>query len=89
MWSDTGPKIPWLTPVHVWREADGEGTAVVCQLIDNGPDMLVYPNHALDLTCWAAANWAGGLAIQDLPNDWDSPGFSYRIVGAASFAPAA
>jgi hypothetical protein len=84
-----GKHIPWLTPVTVWLEANGEQSAIRCILIDDGPDVLQYPDHALDLTVAAASHFAPGFPIKRLANEWSGRGFSYRIVGGAQYAPAA
>jgi hypothetical protein len=81
-----GPHIPWNTPVKVWREAEGEATAITCRLIDNGPNVQKYPSHALDLTVAAAQHFAAGFPAARLANDWSGSGLSYRIVGAAKYA---
>jgi hypothetical protein len=81
-----GPHIPWFTPVHVWLEAAGEQSAVVACLIDNGPDVLDFPNHALDMNPPLAALFAGaGVDPVALVNDWSTTGISYRIVGGAKW----
>jgi hypothetical protein len=80
-----GPHIPWLTPVKVWREADGEQMAVQCLLIDNGPDVSKYPSHALDLNPNAALHFAPGYDPEKIADCWSSDGFSYRIVGGAKY----
>jgi hypothetical protein len=83
-----GPHIPWGTRVRVWPEADGEDTAITVQLIDNGPDQESDPAHALDLTVFAASYFALDIPISRIANDWEATGFSYRILGAAKYAPA-
>ena len=80
-----GTHIPWLTTVKVWREADGESTAIDCLLIDNGPDVLVYPSHALDLNPNVALHFSPGFDPRKIANDWSGAGFSYRIIGAAKY----
>lgn len=80
-----GPHIPWHTPVKVWRESEGEATAITCTLIDNGPDISRYPTHALDLTVAAAAHFAPNFPPRRLANGWAGVGFSYRIVGGAKY----
>jgi len=40
--------IPWGTKVKVWKQIQGEATAITVSLIDNGPLVRVYPTHALD-----------------------------------------
>jgi hypothetical protein len=80
-----GPHIPWKTPVKVWREAEGEATAITCLLTDNGPDVLHYPTHALDLNPVAAAHFAPNFDPRQLANKWGGVGFSYRVVGGAKW----
>jgi len=80
-----GPHIPWLTPVKVWREADGEQTAVICILIDNGPDVLQYPDHALDLNPNVVLHFVPGYDPKKVADDWSEAGFSYRVVGGAKY----
>lgn len=82
----SGEHIPWFTPVHVWVTSAGEGTAVVASLIDNGPDVLDCPTHALDMNPPLAAIFAGaGIDPVALVNDWSTAGISYRIIGAAKY----
>ncbi|EDY16699.1 hypothetical protein CfE428DRAFT_5812 [Chthoniobacter flavus Ellin428] len=81
-----GPHIPWETLVRVWREATGEGNSITVRLIDNGPDVLHYPTHALDLTEAAAAHFRRDIPRDRLANEFEEPGFSYRILGAAPYA---
>jgi hypothetical protein len=81
--------IPWLIKVKVWKESDGEDTAIICAQIDNGPDVLKYPTHALDLTVAGAHHFAPSIPLHDLANEFELSGLSYRIVGAAQYAPTA
>jgi hypothetical protein len=82
-----GPHIPWKTVVMVWREAEGEKGAVACELIDNGPDVLRYPTHALDLNPNVALAFNPDFDPCAIANEWMSqPGeFSYRVVGGAKY----
>jgi hypothetical protein len=80
-----GPHIPWGTPVRFWRDSEGEATAIELKLIDNGPNDLVCPTHAGDMTVWAAHHFKPLMRIQDLANDWEGSGFSIRIVGGAKW----
>jgi hypothetical protein len=80
-----GPHIPWQTVVKVWREEEGEESAVDCILIDNGPDVSNYPSHALDLNPNVALHFAPDFDPKKLANQWSSGGFSYRIVGGAAY----
>lgn len=80
-----GPHIPWGTQVNVWRTADGETKGVICKLIDNGPDVRDYPNHALDLNPNVAAYFAPDFDPKKLANEWSGEGFSYRIIGGAKW----
>lgn len=80
-----GPHIPWRTVVMVWREAEGESTAVHCILIDNGPDVSKYPTHALDLNPPAALHFCPDFDPKKIANDWSGSGFSYRIIGVAKW----
>ncbi len=52
-----GPHIPWKTIVLVWNEDTTEEFAVPCILIDNGPNVLKFPSHALDLNPNVAAKF--------------------------------
>jgi hypothetical protein len=78
-----GSHIPWKTNVKVWREADGEETAVECILIDNGPDISKFPSHALDLNPNVVLHFAPGFDPKKVANQWSEDGFSYRIIGGA------
>jgi hypothetical protein len=80
-----GPPIPWKTRVKVWREADGEQTAVECILIDNGPDVSKYPSHALDLNPKVALHFAPTVDPKKVADQWSENGFSYRIIGGAKY----
>ncbi len=80
-----GPHIPWSTPVTVWRELEGEETAIECQLIDNGPDVLKYPTHALDLTPCAAMHFDPELTLRFVADDFEKTGMSFRVIGGARF----
>lgn len=80
-----GPHIPWLSTVKVWRETDGESAAIDCILIDNGPDVLVYPSHALDLNPNVALHFVPGVDPRKIADDWSGTGFSYRVVGGAKY----
>lgn len=80
-----GPHIPWNTVVMVWREADGESTAVACVLSDNGPDVKLYPEHALDCNPNVVLHFEPGLDPKKVANTWMRKGFSYRIVGGAKY----
>jgi len=81
-----GAHIPWGTLVRVWREVDGEDTAITVQLIDNGPNQEECPTHGIDLTVYAASHFALTIPIHLIANDWEATGFSYRILGAAKYA---
>ena len=83
-----GPHIPWRSIVKVWREADGEAAAIACLLIDNGPDQLRCPTHAIDLNPGAALHFSPGFDPRKIADEWLQTGFSYRIVDAAKYAPA-
>lgn len=79
-----GPHIPWKTEVLVWE--DDESKAVTCCLIDNGPNVLEFPTHALDLNPNVAALFnPDNIPANKLANQWSGEGFSYRIVGGAKF----
>lgn len=80
-----GPHIPWLTEVRVWRESEGESTFVKCILIDNGPDVSRYPTHALDLNPNVAITFSPKFESENIANEFEEDGFSYRIVGAAKY----
>lgn len=81
-----GPHIPWLSTVMVWREEDGEESAVKAILTDNGPDVEEFPTHAVDFNPPLALHFAPNEKIENVANDWSGSGFSYRIVGAAKYA---
>jgi len=80
-----GAHIPWKTVVKVWREEEGEDSAVDCILIDNGPDVSKFPSHALDLNPNVALHFAPDFEPRRIANAWSSAGFSYRIVGGARY----
>jgi hypothetical protein len=81
-----GPHIPWFTQVNIWREAGGEQTAIECLLIDNGPDQLRCPTHAIDLNPNVVLKFSPGFDPRRVADDWLQPGFSFRVVGAAKYA---
>ena len=81
-----GPHIPWFTQVNVWREAAGEQTAIACILIDNGPNQLRCPTHAIDLNPNVALKFSPGFDPAKIADQWLEAGFSYRIIGAAKYA---
>ena len=82
-----GPHFPWFIPVKVWREADGEDSALLLEkgLIDNGPDVLKYPTHALDLTVAGRRHFAPEIPLIKIADDFELSGLSYRIVGGAQW----
>lgn len=80
-----GPHIPWKTEVRVWREADGEESAILCVLIDNGPDVGEYPTHALDLNPNVVMRFDPGANPLTVADEWSGAGFSYRILGGAKY----
>ncbi len=80
-----GPHIPWRTIVKVWREKDGESTAIDTILIDNGPDVYRFPTHALDLNPNVALHFAPYFDPKRIADDWSGGGFSYRIIDGASY----
>lgn len=80
-----GPHIPWKTEVRVWRESDGEDTALLTILLDNGPDVSKYPTHALDLNPNAALHFSPNFDPRKIADDWSMDGMSYRIVGGAKY----
>ena len=79
-------QIPWKSKVKVWRKAAGESTAVNCILIDNGPNTVRYPSHALDLNPNVALLFAPDYNPKKIANGWSESGFSYRIIGAAKYS---
>jgi hypothetical protein len=79
-------QIPWKSKVKVWRKADGESKAVNCALIDNGPNTIKYPSHALDLNPNVALLFSPGYDPKKVANGWSEGGFCYRIIGAAQYA---
>lgn len=80
-----GPHIPWGTRIMVWRDSDGEETALACQLIDNGPNVAKYPTHALDLNPNVVRHFFPGINMRTVANTGSGDGFSYRIVGGAKY----
>lgn len=82
-----GPHIPWKTEVRVWREADGEETAISAILSDNGPNYAQFPTHAIDLNPLLALHFNSNprITIQTVANLWSSSGMSYRVVGGARY----
>jgi hypothetical protein len=79
-------QIPWKSKVKVWRKVDGESKAVNCILIDNGPNTVRFPSHALDLNPNVALLFAPDYDPKKVANDWSEGGFCYRIIGAAQYA---
>jgi hypothetical protein len=79
------PHIPWDSAVKVWREADGEETAIEVRLIDNGPDISRFPAHALDLTECAAMHFAPHIPRNRIANEFEVSGLSFRVIGGARF----
>ena len=83
----SGPHIPWFSKVLVWSEADGEGTAIECELVDNGPEVSRYPAHAIDLNPNVVLkHFAPDFDPLKVANEWGASGISYRIKGAAKYA---
>lgn len=82
------PHIPWRSSVMVWRESEGEQTAIECELIDNGPDVAKYPTHALDLNPNVAHAFAPDFPVEKLANEWEGQGFSFRVIGGAAYVSA-
>jgi len=80
-----GPHIPWGTTVMVWREADGEASALACKLIDNGPNVHLFPAHALDLNPNVVRHFEPNVNMRTVANCWSGTGFSYRIIGGAKW----
>jgi hypothetical protein len=80
-----GPHIPWETHVWVWKELDGADKGVDTILIDNGPNILKYPSHALDLNPNVVKHFSPYVDMQKVANQWSGTGFSYRIVGGAKW----
>ena len=80
-----GPHIPWLSIVSVWKTVEGEDTAIYGRLIDNGPNVLKFPTHAIDLNPPMALHFAPEQDPKRIANDWAEPHFSYRIVGGAKW----
>lgn len=79
------PPIPWHTKVRFWN-GDDETKAIETELIDNGPDVLDYPDHAADLTVAAAKKFAPAIPIDDMATDFEET-LSYRIINGANFIP--
>lgn len=82
-----GARIPWGTRVSVWVESEGEKTAFDVSLIDNGPNVLKHPSHALDITPAAAHRLRPSIPVDRASRMFSMPGISYRIHGAAQYAP--
>lgn len=80
-----GPHIPWLTKVLVWKESKGESTAISTVLIDNGPNVLLFPSHGLDLNPNVAAKFAPNIDPKKIANQFSMSGMSYRIIGGAKY----
>lgn len=80
-----GEHIPWSTQVKVWKTSDGESTAKIGLLADNGPDVQEYPTHALDMNPNLVLSFYPDLDPQEVANIWSGTGFSYRILGAAKY----
>lgn len=80
-----GPHIPWLSICMVWRESEGEDGAIPTQLIDNGPNVLEFPSHALDFNPNVALHFSPDFDPKKLANDWSGEGFSVRIIGGARY----
>jgi len=78
------PPIPWHTKVRFWRGED-ETSAIETELIDNGPNVLKFPDHAGDLTVAVAHKFAPVIALKDLANNFEMI-LSYRIIGGAKAA---
>lgn len=80
-----GPHIPWKTKVIVWRGDEETAAKIECALLDNGPDVSEYPDHALDVTEAVAAMYSPEIPRNKLANTWSMDGFSYRIIGGAKY----
>jgi len=80
--------IPWQTVVTVWREADGEDSALTCHLVGNGPDVSRWPTHALDMSEALVARFEPAMKGMRQPagSFWTGLGFSYRVHGVAYLA---
>lgn len=79
-----GPHIPWETHVWVWK-GDDPNNGLDTILIDNGPNTLVYPTHALDCNPNVALHFSPGYDIRKIANEWSMDGMNYRIIGGAKF----
>jgi hypothetical protein len=77
------PPIPWHTKVRFWR-GDDEASGIETELIDNGPNVLKYPDHAGDLTVVAALKFAPQIPLQKMANEFETT-LSYRIIGGKKF----
>ena len=82
-----GPHIPWKTIVMVWREDEGEETAVEALLTDNGPEFSKYPTHAFDCNPPLALHFSPEFDPLKVANQWEMGGMSIRIVNGAKYAP--
>lgn len=80
-----GPHIPWLTKVKVWKGPDESWRSVDCILIDNGPNVARFPEHALDLSPNVTLVFAPQFNPRLLADQWSGYGFSYRIIGGAKW----
>ena len=82
--TSSGPHIPWGTKVRFWAAGADESTAIECVLIDNGPDVKVYPNHAADLCVYPASLFSPRIPIKQMANVFEAH-VNIRIVNGASF----
>lgn len=82
-----GPHIPWETQVNVWS-SQAPGKVIACKLIDNGPNVLLYPTHALDLNPNVVLQFLPKADRTRVANYWSGSSFCYRIIGVASLVPA-
>jgi hypothetical protein len=82
-----GPHIPWHTKVKVWLQSEGEESGVIGELIDNGPDVSKYPDHALDMNPEMVMRHfpKQGVTLHNAANTWSGSGFCYRIIGGAKY----
>lgn len=77
------PHIAWHTKVRFWQ-GQAESAAIETELIDNGPDVQRYPDHAGDLTVAAAQKFAPSIPLKDMANKFEMT-LSYRIIGGKKF----
>lgn len=79
------PHIPWETICSVWRASEGEGSARRAMLTDNGPDVALYPDHAMDFNPELVLDFEPDADPKKVANNWMGVGFCCRIPGGAKY----